>query len=363
MQIINQPKKSLAGDELIKNLMCSEYNEFYIIVAYVRKSGVKRIEKALKEFRKHGIIKAIAGIDSNNSSKEGLELLNENVDELHLYHNNDFYKIFHPKMYIFKDTSKKAVVIIGSSNLTWGGLFGNYEISSINEFNLQNNDQAKEFEKSISTYNNYLAQKDLCKKYNSKLINELAKRKIIPVEKLSSIRRKTIHYAEKEQLAPLFGTEKIEKPQKIPKYNVLDIGFWKKLSKNDVSKTSSPGQIIIPKKFMMHFPPIENYHETPSHGRQGDVYFDISFKNKDIHSKIVNGVRAIHYIPAPNHPRPNQELRFTFRNKDVFSRLQKDDVLLFKEVDSDVLWFEVECYSLPSFRIKYPNKTNGYGKL
>jgi len=61
----------------------------------------------MKEFREHGKIKAIAGIDNRNSSKERLELLNENVDELYLYHNDVFHQTFHPKIYVFEKTLKK----------------------------------------------------------------------------------------------------------------------------------------------------------------------------------------------------------------------------------------------------------------
>lgn len=298
--IIDQPRNSRTGEQLINNLLLSKsdsFDIFYIMVAYVRKSGVTRMQKALTEFRQHGKIKAIAGIDSRNSSKEGLELLNENVDELYLYHNDIFYQTFHPKIYVFEKISKKAIVVIGSSNFTQGGLFTNYELCSVTELDLQNTNEKKQFDEIIATLNNYSnCESPCCKQYSSQLLDELVRRDMIPVERIDVIRRKTSYQKQKERLASLFGTEKFIIPQEpiVPKYKSMDSGFWKRLSKNDTSTTSSPGQIIIPLGFMNYLPPIENYQTTPSMVRQGDVYFDIFFKDTQGNSKVVEDVRVIH---------------------------------------------------------------------
>ena len=355
--IIDQPRNSRTGEQLINSLLLSEsdsFDRFYIMVAYVRKSGVDRIKKALSEFRQHGTIKAIVGIDSRNTSKEGLSLLNENVDEMYLYHNNDFYRTFHPKVYVFEKISKKAIVVIGSSNLTQGGLFTNYELCSVTELDLQNVDEKKQFDEIMATLNNYSnSDSDCCKQYTSELLDELVNLDIIPIEKMVTIRRKTKHQGQNERLAPLFGTEKFTKPQKpiMPEYRIIEEGFWKRLSRFDTSQTSAPGQIIIPKKFMRYFPPVENYRTTSSMARQGDAYFDIIFKDKQERSQMIENVRVIHYIPALTHKRPNSELRFTFKTIEISNSLEAGDILEFRTVESDHIWFEIRCLP-PSLKKK-----------
>jgi HKD family nuclease len=109
--IINQPKNANVGIKLLENLAIknniAQFDTFYISVAYVRKSGVTQILDALKQFRAHGgYVKAIVGIDDGYTSRDGLAMLGNNVDELYIYHNNRPYQTFHPKMYVFEKKSR-----------------------------------------------------------------------------------------------------------------------------------------------------------------------------------------------------------------------------------------------------------------
>ncbi len=54
-------------------------------------------------------------------------MLSQLTDELFIYHDEDESHSFHPKIYIFEKMGEKAKICIGSSNLTAGGLFTNYE--------------------------------------------------------------------------------------------------------------------------------------------------------------------------------------------------------------------------------------------
>ncbi|MGL5123530.1 MAG: DUF3427 domain-containing protein [Fusobacteriaceae bacterium] len=103
--------------------------EFYFIVSFIRFSGVQILLDVLKEAEKKGIIgKIITSNYMGITERKALNYLNkfENI-EIKFY---DARKIgFHPKGYIFKsdETSK---IIIGSSNLSKGGLKSNIEWSS-----------------------------------------------------------------------------------------------------------------------------------------------------------------------------------------------------------------------------------------
>ncbi|MDE2994000.1 MAG: phospholipase D family protein, partial [Chloroflexota bacterium] len=70
----------------------------------------------------------IAGIDHRGTSYEGLQSLLDSVSptgRVVVFH-NPLLRTFHPKVYLFK-SSVAADMVVGSGNLTGGGLFANYE--------------------------------------------------------------------------------------------------------------------------------------------------------------------------------------------------------------------------------------------
>ncbi len=107
--------------------------------------------------------------------------------------------------------------------------------------------------------------------------------------------------------------------------------FWKKLSDNDVSLTSSPGQIQIPKQYYNRLPTFVNQEIKPNGASQEESFFDLLFIDSIGNQVPVLNARAIYYTPAPTHPRQNQEIRFTFRNRDVFTLLEARDILVFED--------------------------------
>ena len=75
--------------------------------------------------------------------------------------------------------------------------------------------------------------------------------------------------------------------------------------------------------------------ETEGSGiRQSAAYFTIRFTDGDF-EKVVTTARAILYEPADYHPRKNDEVRFTFRDRPVFDRLSAGDVLVFTSDDGE----------------------------
>ena len=68
-------------------------------------------------------------MDLYGTSREGLNDLLEATPGGHVFvYRNSGPNTFHPKVYVFKST-KRADVLVGSGNLTGGGLFTNYEAS------------------------------------------------------------------------------------------------------------------------------------------------------------------------------------------------------------------------------------------
>ena len=88
------------------------------------------IADSLRMFARRGHVRMTVGVSMGGTSVEGLESLLECLDgrgEVWVFH-NDNGPTFHPKVYFFSN-DRNAKVIIGSGNLTQGGLFNNYEAS------------------------------------------------------------------------------------------------------------------------------------------------------------------------------------------------------------------------------------------
>lgn len=114
------------GKYILKSLK-QDYKTLKIYVAFMRVSGLNEILDKLIEFNKKGKITIFIGIDLNGTSKEALELLiNNKINTSIVYSPNTI--TYHPKIYLFENDNKSRI-ILGSSNLTSGGLFNNIEAS------------------------------------------------------------------------------------------------------------------------------------------------------------------------------------------------------------------------------------------
>lgn len=103
-----------------------------IATAWVRASGVGLLWDPLNGFlRRGGKLRVIAGLDRDNTSVEGLELLLKLTGDSKIWvRHNEESAIYHPKLYAFR-TSRVCRVLVGSNNLTGAGLSGNEELSGL----------------------------------------------------------------------------------------------------------------------------------------------------------------------------------------------------------------------------------------
>ena len=83
---------------------------------------------ALERFRSSGgIVEAYVGVDMTGTSYEALCVLLQLTDVLTVVHAKSA-QTFHPKLYSL-ESDDEAFVIVGSANLTGGGLWRNVETS------------------------------------------------------------------------------------------------------------------------------------------------------------------------------------------------------------------------------------------
>jgi HKD family nuclease len=221
LEILNQPHGSQLGDKLNELLEQNEKNKFetfFIVVAYVKRTGVAHLKKSLEKFRvTGGKVKAVVGIDQRNTSVQGLQLLQSLCDDIWVYHNECLGNTFHPKIYAFEKAGDKATVFVGSSNLTEGGLYANYEINSSSEYDLKDPEQAKAYSDFRRMFDDYSKPSNLSKQLTPELIETLNNSGYLSderkIQKLLKARSAVSH-----RQNPVFGTERVQVPyvSKIP---------------------------------------------------------------------------------------------------------------------------------------------------
>ena len=115
-------------------------------------------------------------------------------------------------------------------------------------------------------------------------------------------------------------------------------GFFKRLSRNDASLTDSPGQMIIPRRFLSFFPEMEESMDKSAGGgsRQRSCTFPLTYLNGEKEIEVP-GARAMLYVPAEGHKRRNPELRFTFRNREILEEIDEGDFLVFTRLNGKIV--------------------------
>ena len=95
-------------------------------VAWAKRSGLRLLSDPLNAFTaRGGRVRIIVGISAGGATRQGLELVMNLATEAYVFHDPS-NRIFHTKCYVVRGEDS-AVVVIGSNNLTRGGLVENYE--------------------------------------------------------------------------------------------------------------------------------------------------------------------------------------------------------------------------------------------
>lgn len=144
------------GDFLVQGFADEKWAEFRAAIAFVKRSGTKHIHDPLQAFnsRASTSVRISIGVDKGGTSLEGAtDLLDAVGSKGHVWVFKNSNALYHPKIYLFKNDSA-ADVIVGSVNLTQGGLYENYEGSVRVELDLTN-DNDKKFLESIEAALDY----------------------------------------------------------------------------------------------------------------------------------------------------------------------------------------------------------------
>jgi HKD family nuclease len=151
---------------LIEELNGGKWSSFHAAVAFVKSTGnFPDFVKALSDFAHNGNeVELTFGADTFSGETKGsdLEAVDQLVEELaelpsakiYLYHEKG--RTFHPKMYLFSERRERsALLIVGSSNWSEGGLVTNVEANILLRLNLADNNHRKVFEDAQRCFRDY----------------------------------------------------------------------------------------------------------------------------------------------------------------------------------------------------------------
>ena len=122
------------GTIVTTELRSGSWTTFRAVVAFLKSSGLRHLAGPLDEYLTAGGAAELAvGIDHDGTSLEALQDLWRVIDgraELYVFKEGQGGQLrtFHPKGFLFK-SDDHALAIVGSGNLTGGGLFTNHELA------------------------------------------------------------------------------------------------------------------------------------------------------------------------------------------------------------------------------------------
>lgn len=128
------------GDAIRELFDVPNIKRVLLSVAFITESGVHQIGEKLHAHAKK--LTVFAGIRNDISTHQGLKLLHSYGGDLYAVDTGARHTVFHPKLYMVRG-KQFARAIVGSANLTLGGLNNNIEAGMLLEFDLSKpNDKA-----------------------------------------------------------------------------------------------------------------------------------------------------------------------------------------------------------------------------
>lgn len=251
VQLMNQPLGGQVGNYLRACLESSKYSKLIIVVAFAKNSGVLRLKKSLEGFRQNGAeIEVYVGIDLDGTSYEALISLFKIANKLTVVH-LESGQTFHPKIYSFT-SDDEGVLIVGSNNLTSGGLWTNIEASLV--LHEDNKTEKSEVQEELIGYIKQLeSTTDICFEVKSESdIDTLLAEGYIAKEAKTRIARNARIYHEAGQ--PTRFAEKLEADlPKIEYYFINTEGDKPAPIKNTAPKKSVPAALVEDDSSIMWF--------------------------------------------------------------------------------------------------------------
>jgi HKD family nuclease len=117
--------------------LAAEAVEIRVLIAFLTEAGLTWLPK-----KQYPVSSFIVGLDLGITTVKALKTLKNGGAKVRVFH--DTKRLFHPKV-VYVRTAKSEHLIVGSNNLTFGGISGNYEVSTLSERNTNNDGAFSDF--------------------------------------------------------------------------------------------------------------------------------------------------------------------------------------------------------------------------
>lgn len=179
----SESKKSV-GNTIIQLFKENKFNSFTGISAFASEAGVVGLSECITSGAQfYNTLNLIVGIDQEGTSKKALKEINDLGINSYIFYQKES-PIFHPKIYLFEGEND-TTLIVGSSNLTARGFFGNVESSLMVEFKNDNPDGIKLLKEVKDYYRTLFDFSDPnLFKISPEIINQFVSEGIVPTRKI-----------------------------------------------------------------------------------------------------------------------------------------------------------------------------------
>jgi HKD family nuclease len=143
----------------------------WVLVAWAQQSGLDHVAAVAEQIQtRGGRAEAILGVDQGIATYEGLAAALDIFDDIYLFH--DGARSFHPKVYVV-ESDAQTVAVVGSGNLTQGGLFTNFEAATVLTLDRQRLDDNATRERLRNYFEAFTGPGAPCRRLDLQLIMEL----------------------------------------------------------------------------------------------------------------------------------------------------------------------------------------------
>ena len=136
LKLLGQPyrESEFTGQTFITSALRDEnVTRVLVITAWVRRSGMELLVPGIRDLRQRGgTSRLLVGVDLRGTSRQGVALARQHFDDVRVIHDPSG-RTFHPKVYLALG-DRVGYALVGSNNLTAGGLWHNYEAGLVATF-------------------------------------------------------------------------------------------------------------------------------------------------------------------------------------------------------------------------------------
>lgn len=248
-------------DMLREGLADERMNEFTVVVAWAKESGLRRLRPLVQAFRaRGGTARILLGIDEGGATVEGLRAAIDDFDEaLVLF--DPAPGTFHPKIYLF-DGDDVSTLLVASSNLTAGGLFANYEAGTCLELDLTQ-EADKQVRQAMTDYIDRLLEDETSRPLTEELMRQLIENPGFGIH--SEAKSHGAGHGDAGDKSSLFGKSSHDKksdPFPFPRSSTpAVVAHWsKKLSRSDSGRPREGSQTTAALRFTKAGQAIDQAH-------------------------------------------------------------------------------------------------------